>query len=77
MNSEPHKTITLDFIRDDGKHQITNLFYYSLNEARNMADSVFRNAQVRYTEVEIRVDNEYSEILANLYPATVEDLQRI
>ena len=77
MESEPQKDITLDFLREDGKHEITTLRYYSLAEARNMAEAVFRRNDVRYIEVEIRMENGYSETRSNLYPATVEDLKRI
>ena len=76
MEYEPQKTITLDFVREDGKHEPKKLAYYSLVEARNIADMVFRQNRVRYVEVEIRTDRGYSETLSNLY-ATAEDLQRI
>ena len=76
MESEPQKTITLEFLRADGKRETTRLFHYSLIQARNAADAVFRRANGRYIEVEICTDNGYREIVSNLY-ATVEDLQRI
>jgi hypothetical protein len=77
MEQDPMQIITLNFLRTDGQVETTSLFYYSLEKARSIADSVFRDTgDSRYLEVEIRMDNGYSEILSNLYP-TVEDLQRI
>ena len=76
MDSEPQSGITLDFLREDGRHEITKLVYYTLGQARNMADAVFRRNNIRYLEVEIRIDSGYSEMVSNLYP-TVPDLRNI
>lgn len=77
MDAEPQDLITLDFLREDGRHEITKLVYYSLIQARNMADAVFRRNNIRYIEVEIRTRSGYRETLSNMYPATVDDLQHI
>jgi len=69
------QTITLDFLRDDGKRETATLFDGTLNQARSFADSIFRKAPGLYVEVEIRSDSGYSELTSHLYASRVEDLQ--
>jgi hypothetical protein len=37
---ESQQVITLDFVRDDGKREVTRLYRHTLAQARNMAESV-------------------------------------
>lgn len=76
MEERPVHTIKLDFMLSDGKHETTALHNASLAEARRAADTVFRQGNNLYLEVEISTDGGYSEIISNLYP-TVADLERI
>jgi hypothetical protein len=73
---ESQQVITLTFLRDDGKRETTRLYRYTLAQARNVAESVFRKGDRRYVEVEIYTEAGYSETLSNLQP-TLAVLGRI
>jgi hypothetical protein len=73
---ESQQVITLDFVRDDGKREVTRLYRHTLAQARNMAESVFRQGHGLYVRVDISTESGYSEILPNLSP-TLADLRRI
>jgi hypothetical protein len=74
MNSD--QVITLDFLRADGRREVTRLYHHSLPEARHHAEWVFRKSEGLYMEVEIILESGYCETLGNLCP-TVEDIRRI
>jgi hypothetical protein len=77
MESHQHHNITLNFLRDDGRSEVTELHHYSLAQARSFVDSVFYNNEHQYVEVEISTESGYRETFFNLYATTPEDLQRI
>lgn len=77
MESRQRRTFTLNFLRDDGRSEVTELHYYTLAQARSFVDSVFYNNEGQYTKVEISTGRGYRETLFNLYARTPEDLQRI
>jgi hypothetical protein len=77
MESHQHHNITLNFLRDDGQSEVTELHLYSLAQARSFVDSVFYTNERQYMKVEISTNRGYSETLFNLYARTPEDLQRI
>ena len=77
MEPKQYHTITVNFLRDDGRRELTELHHYSLAQARSFVDSVFYNNEHQYVEVEISTDGGYRQVLYNLYATTPEDLQRI
>ncbi len=70
------RMITLSFLRDDGKREVTKLFRDTLAHARYAAETVFRKGDGLYVEVDISTDTGYTETLSNLRP-TLADLERI
>jgi len=73
---ESHQVITLSFLRDDGKREVAKVYRQTLEQARNVAESVFQKGDGLYVEVDITADSGYTETLSNLQP-TLADLQRI
>ncbi len=73
---ESQQVITLNFLRNDGRREVTKVYRHTLAEARNLAESVFRKAESLYVEVDISTETGYIETLSNLHP-TLADLRRI
>jgi hypothetical protein len=74
MENKP--TITLQFLRYDGRHEGTKLTHHNLAEARELAEQVFRKSDGLYTEVAICLENGHVETVQNLHP-TLADFSRI
>lgn len=67
MEWDKVQTMTLDFLRDDGKHEATHLHDRTLREARDLADAVFRDGRGLYVQVDITTEDGYTETLSNLH----------
>lgn len=66
MDNKP--TITLHFLRNDGRRERTKLTHHNLVEAREVAERVFCQSDGLYTEVDICLENGHVETIQNLHP---------
>jgi hypothetical protein len=73
---EAKQTITLHFLRNDGRRERTKLMHHSLEQARQYADWVFRQSAGLYTDANICLEDGYIETVQNPFP-TMADLSRI
>jgi hypothetical protein len=60
--------ITIHFHRNDGRRERIRLTEYSLTQAREYADLVFRECAGLYTEADICREDGYVETVQNLLP---------
>jgi hypothetical protein len=73
---ETKQTISLHFLRNDGRRERTQLTNHSLTQARQWADWVFRRSEGLYIEANICLEDGYVETVQNPFP-TMADLSRI
>jgi len=57
------QSITLNFVRMDGKREETKLYQHTLAQTRLAAESTLRKGNGRYTEVDIRTGDGHVETL--------------
>jgi hypothetical protein len=62
---ENELTITLHFVRNDGRRERTRLTHHTLAEARSVAEQVLRIGAGLYNEVDICTEDGYIETLQN------------
>jgi hypothetical protein len=58
-------TITLHYVRKDGRREITKLSHHTMDEARKVAKAVLHVANVLYTEVDLRSEDGMVETIRN------------
>jgi hypothetical protein len=66
---EPEQVITLDFLRNDGHREKTDLDQLTLAQARILAEFALLKGNGRYREVDICMGDGLVETLQNFEPA--------
>ncbi len=59
----PEQAITLHFLRDDGKREITKLSHHTIEQAHTLVEGLLRATNGLYTEVEIRCEGRHVETI--------------